>query len=258
MTLLRDIQQQVLHAMLAEQAPPLEILRGDERADAATRFAVYHHAYRARLLEALAIEYPGLALMAGRRFERLGAGYLEAHPSGHYNIRWHGAGLAAFLDYGRPWRDKPAFADMARLDWAISTVFDAADEPVMDPQALAQLAPEDWARLLLHPQYRLQILSTSYNVAAFRKAADLGEPKPKLVHYSTAQSVLIWRQEWTVRYRTLEDDELIVLEAAIGGATFSELCDRLGRFHDESAAPARMVAILQGWLASHLLRAHTV
>ncbi|HEX7815728.1 DNA-binding domain-containing protein [Dyella sp.] len=257
MSSLAQIQQHVLQAVLADTVTAPGALKGDDRATAGTRLAIYHHAYRARLREALAIEYPGLALMAGKSFATLAAGYIEAHPSGHYNIRWHGAGLAAFLDYGLPWRERPALGDMARLDWAISTVFDAVDEPALLAQDLASLAPEDWATLQLHPQDKLQILVTPYNVAAFRKAADLGQARPRLRRHRQPVSLLIWRDGMEVRYRALDTDELAVLEAAIAGANFTELCDRLGQFHGQEQAPARMVQLLQGWLAGGLLRTHT-
>ena len=116
----------------------------------------------------------------GRRFGSLLDRYVEAHPSGHYNIRWHGAGVAAFLEYGLPWRDRPALGDMARLDWAISTAFDAADEPVLAAADLAGVAADAWANLRLLPQSHLQFLSTHHNVEAFRRAADRNDQRPRL------------------------------------------------------------------------------
>ena len=233
MSSLQALQQEMLQAVLTDATPRLKALRGDERADAATRLDIYRHGYRIRLREALAVEYPGLALMAGKRFSTLLENYVEAHPSGHYNIRWHGAGLAAFLDYGLPWREKPELADMARLDWAISTVFDAPDEPVLTVPDVAAVPPTAWGELVLEPQPHLQVLSTPYNVEAFRRAAD---------------------QELTVRYRSVDGDELAVLTEAIAGKPFAELCECLVQYHGEDDAMPRMATLLHGWVDSGLLR----
>jgi len=256
MSSLQALQQKMLQAVLSEITPTLSELRGDERADAATRMDIYRHGYRVRLREALAVEYPGLALMAGRSFATLLENYLEAHPSGHYNIRWHGAGLAAFLDYGLPWRDKPAMADMARLDWAISTVFDAPDEPVLGMADMAAIPPTAWPTLVLEPQQHVQIFSTPHNVEVFRRAADQELMRPRLRRYGKTRHLLIWRHELTVRYRTMDDDELAVLTQAVAGKTFAELCECLGDAQDEGAAMTRLAQLLHDWVASGLLRGY--
>lgn len=254
MSSLQALQQEMLQAVLTDATPRLRELQGDERADAATRLDIYRHGYRIRLREALTVEYPGLALMAGKRLSTLLENYVEAHPSGHYNIRWHGAGLAAFLDYGLPWREKPELADMARLDWAISTVFDAPDEPVLTVSDVAAVPPSAWGELVLEPQPHLQILSTPYNVEAFRRAADQELMRPRLRHYSKMRHLLIWRQDLTVRYRSVDSDELAVLTDAIAGKPFASLCECLVQYHGEDEAMPRMATLLHGWADSGLLR----
>jgi hypothetical protein len=254
MSSLQALQQEMLQAVLTDTTPRLRELRGDERANATTRLDIYRHGYRIRLREALAVEYPGLSLMAGKRFSALLENYVEAHPSGHYNIRWHGAGLAAFLDYGLPWREKPELADMARLDWAISTVFDASDEPTLAVSDVAAVPPSAWGELVLEPQPHLQILSTPYNVEAFRRAADQELMRPRLRRYSKMRHLLIWRQELTVRYRSMDGDELAVLTDAIAGKPFAALCESLAQHHGEDEAMSRMATLLHGWVDSGLLR----
>ena len=160
MSHLQALQQHMLQAVLADKLPQPRELDNDRRADAARRLAIYRNGYRVRLRDALATEFPGLGTLVGRRFSTLLDSYVEAHPSGHYNIRWHGAGVAAFLEYGLPWRNKPELAEMARLDWAISTSFDAPDEPVLAAADLADVPADAWANLRLSPQSHLQIIST--------------------------------------------------------------------------------------------------
>jgi hypothetical protein len=254
MSSLQATQQQILQAVLAEKVLPLTAIRGDEIADADARLAVYRHGYRIRLHDALKVEFAGLQCMAGRQFDALLNKYVEAHPSGHYNIRWHGAGLGAFLDYAAPWRNKPQLAEMARLDWAISTAFDAANESSKSMADLSEVPPDAWARLQLSLQHNLQVIACSHNTDAFRRAADRGDTRPRLRHFAEPRQILVWRKAMTVHYRLLEDDEWQVLGAAIRGESFASLCEQLAHYHGEEAAMPRMVTLLQDWLESGLIR----
>lgn len=253
MSNLQALQQHLLQAVLADRPPKLPELRADARADAASRLAIYRNGYRIRLRDALATEFPGLAMMAGRRFGNLLESYVEAHPSGHYNIRWHGAGLAAFLEYTLPWRDKPELAEMARLDWAISTAFDAADEPALATTDLADVPADAWADLRLRPLTHLQVLSTRHNVESFRRAADRSDSRPHRRRHDKPRHLLVWRQSLTVRYRQVEADERSALAGAANGESFASLCERLAEYHDPAIAMPRMTGLLQQWLGSGLI-----
>lgn len=253
MSSLQAIQQQMLQAVLADKAPPPQVIRGDDIADAGSRLAVYRQGYRIRLRDALRNEFAGLQCMVGQRFDALLDRYVDAHPSEHYNIRWYGSGLAAFLDYARPWRDKPQSAEMARLDWAISTAFDAANESSVSVEDLSAIPPDAWAQLRLSPLKNLHVLACTHNSDAFRRAADQGAKRPRLQRFAQPYQIAVWRQAMTVRYRRLDDDEWQVLSAAIRGESFASLCERLAEYHDESAAMSRMVALLKAWLEAGLI-----
>ena len=253
MSELRALQQQMQQAVLADKPRVPHDWRGDELASPFDRLNVYRRGYRIRLHDALAAEFPGLALMSGKRFEHLLASYVEAHPSGHYNIRWHGAGLAAFLDYGLPWSKQPALADMARLDWAISTAFDAADEAVIAPGHLAELPGDAWVNLRLRTPGHLQLLPHECNIDAFRRAADRGAARPHLRRYARRRHLLVWRQALAVRYRPVDEDERLALTALIHGETFSQLCERLAERHGPATAMRRAAQLLHCWLDDGLI-----
>lgn len=254
MSFLQTLQQQMLQAVLAEKAPALPIIRHDSIADVDSRLAVYRHGYRVRLRDALKSEFIGLRDMAGKRFDILLDKYVAAHPSEHYNIRWYGAGLAAFLDYAHPWREKPQLGEMARLDWAISVAFDSSDEPSASVADLSAIAPDTWPGLQLSLQRNLHVLTCRCNIAAFRRAADRGDKRPHLRRFEQPRQLLVWRKDTTVHYRQLEDDEWQVLSAAIQGEPFAALCERLAHLHAASTALPRMVTLLQGWLGAGLIR----
>lgn len=253
MSSLQSIQQQMLQAVLADRAAKLRAIRSDEIAGAEDRLSVYHHGYRVRLHDALKNEFTGLQCMAGRRFHALLDSYVKVHPSEHYNIRWYGADLPSFLDETQPWCDKPQLAEIAYVDWAISTAFDAEDERSIGMGDLSAVPPNAWANLRLSMQKHLRVLTVSHNVGAFRRAADAGAKRPRLRRFTRARQILVWRKETTVHYRTLDRDEWHVLSAALEGDTFAAMCGWLANHHDEAAAMSRMVLLLQRWLEAGLI-----
>jgi hypothetical protein len=253
MSHLRALQQQMQQAVLADRSHVPQDWPGNDLVHASQRIDVYRRGYRIRLHDALATEFPGLQLMAGKRFKQLLAGYIEAHPSVHYNIRWHGAGLAAFLDFGLPWSEEPALADIARLDWAISTAFDATDEAPISPADLAELPGEAWVALRLRMPGHLQLLSCEANIDAFRRAADRGGPRPHLRRYTQRRHLLVWREGLEVRYRRIGGDELVAMSALVHGEAFSQLCERLADRHGPATAMPRAARFLHHWVESGLI-----
>lgn len=254
MSSLQAIQQQLQDAVMAGKTPSIRSIRSDDIADVATRLRIYQQGYRIRLRDALRNEFTGLHQLAGRQFDVILDKYIDAHPSEHYNIRYYGAGVAAFLDYARPWRHKPQLADMARLDWAISTAFDAPDEPSIGMTDLSTLAPQAWATLTLSLQENLHIVPATFNLDAFRRAVDNGQPRPHLRRFANARQIMVWRKRTTVHYRKLDNDEWQVLDAAMRDEPFAALCEKLAAHHGEAAAMPRMVMLLQAWLESGLIR----
>ncbi|RDS79452.1 DUF2063 domain-containing protein [Dyella monticola] len=252
MSALQQLQQQMLQAVMggATQAHMIEV-RGDVVADAQSRLDIYRHGYRVRLRDALANEFVGLQSIAGRRFRALLDAYIDTHPSEHYNIRWYGSRLATFLDNTH--RQTPQLAEMARLDWAISTAFDAANETHLSAGELAAVPPHAWADLRLSLLRDLQVLPCTCNVDAFRRAADNGSERPHLRRYAAPRHMLVWRLDTQVHYRRLEEDEWQVLSAAQHGAPFAQLCATLAARHGETVALPRMVALLQAWLSAGLV-----
>lgn len=221
----------------------------DARASAQRRLGVYVHAYRARLREVLAKDYPGLRALAGEdAFDAIAHDYVAATPSHHPNARWYGARLAAFLREDPCWNAHPQFSEMAALDWAFGLAFDAADARCVTFDELAAVAPQDWPtlRFALHPA--LQRLSFGHNVAAIRRALDRGEALPVLERFDAPQPHAVWRSELAVRHRRLSDEEAALLADVAGGARFGDLCEALAAAHAPDAVALRAATLLRTWV----------
>ncbi|HXV11317.1 MAG TPA: DNA-binding domain-containing protein [Burkholderiales bacterium] len=223
---------------------------GTARVSAACRLAIYSGAYRARLVEALGKDYPGLRALAGQpRFERLANEYIAACPSSFPNLRWYGGELAAFLGASGH-RRAAALAEMAAFEWQLGLAFDAADAAPLTTDDIAGVPPEEWPRMRFRTHPSVRRLSLRYNVPAIRSASEDGAPLPRLERGSAPIAWLIWRQDLTARFRSLEGDEARAFDALMRGADFGEICAELG----DSAEPAlRAAALLKGWTADGLL-----
>lgn len=190
------------------------------------RLAIYRHAYRARLAGALRLNHPMLAKLIGpQAFDRIAQDYAQAHPSRDFSIRWHGADLGAMLP------DGPR-ADLARMEWALATAFDAADAPALDKDGLARVPVDEWPELLiaLHPS--LQVVSMGWGVEAqweaLRDEIAL-PPQPD----ANAHALLAWRRQLEVRWRIASVEEGRALLALGARGTLQRACETLG---EEDAA----------------------
>lgn len=252
-------QQQQLAAAIRDGADASGLLAGDF----ATGLAVYRHAYRARLAEALADNYTVLARALGDEgFDALAQAYVAAHPSRHPSIRWFGHELAGFMAAAdEDLVPHAGLVDIARMDWALRAAFDAAEAELLEAAALAALGPDDWAALVLrlHPSVQRVPLTHAVEPAwrLLREwAPEAGDEQPELPEPVPHEHVLLaWRQQGETRWRSLEPLEAALLAAVAEAASFAQLCERAAaELGDAEAAAPAVIGALQRWLADGLLR----
>ena len=249
MSALAELQRQFQECILDEDPAILGALESGFGIDAATRVDVYSQAYRLRLTEALASNFPRLHDWVGpQRFFAICGRYIATHPSHFRSIRWVGAELAACLELSCP--EEPWLSDLAQWEWALAAAFDAA---ALGESDLAILAPENWPslRFEFHPSARILRLAT--NAPALFKALldDEAAPVPSTLHAPRAW--LLWRQALTTRYRSLDHAEDAALAAALSGASFEDVCDALcGKLAHEEV-PLRAAGLLKAWIADGLI-----
>ena len=144
---------------------------GTERVPIATRLGIYGDGYCARLIEALQANFPVLTELLGEAdFEKLATAYVRSHDSPFFSIRYYGNALADFLASHSEYADAPVLAELARWEWAMTEVFDAADADSIGVADLASVAPDEWAelRFVFHPSARR--LTLAWNAPQIWKA----------------------------------------------------------------------------------------
>jgi hypothetical protein len=240
------------------------LLRGDDavaarvvgtaRVPVATRLGIYAGAYRSRLAEALASNYPVLARLLGESdFGALASEYIAAHDSPFYSIRYYGDGLARFLATREDYAAAPVLAELAQWEWAQTSVFDAADAPPLAADALARIPPAHWAQLRFRWHPSVQRLTLWWNVPQLWQALSEDRERPEMSLAATPMEWLLWRENLTSYFRSLPKTEASVLDAARSGWPFGELCTLLCEELGDGAAPAQAAMLLRGWIGSGLI-----
>lgn len=247
------------------------VLNGDERLlehiaspsgadDPKRRAEIYSEAYRLRLREALASNYPRLEQLIGSAaFVLLADAYIDTHVSHHRSIRWYGEHLAALLARKHP--HQPWLQELAQWEWALASAFDAADAAPISIEHVQHLAPDAWPsiRLQFHPSLRRLRLHT--NAPLLFKALSDDLPVPQ-AGATDPTDWLLWRRHLTAHYRSMSPAEAEGLRTMHEGGTFAEMCTKLCDWHSPDDAAVQAAQLFRMWLddglvCKVLLAAHT-
>ncbi|MFI5007824.1 MAG: putative DNA-binding domain-containing protein [Solirubrobacterales bacterium] len=167
----RWMHEVVVYPGTVEEAPAErieDVILPSATLTAAERIEIYHAMYPLRMGEALASDYPALHHYLGDgAFGELVRVYVQAHPSRGYTLNRLGDHLPEFVKTA-PGLRRPEFChDLARLELAISEVFDAPETPPLSEAAIAAVPPEAWERAVLTPVAAFRLLSFRYPVNAY-------------------------------------------------------------------------------------------
>src|SRR3990167_6272641 len=139
-----DLQNKFQSYLLDSNPEFKSYINGTQKVPAETRLAIYENAYRLRLIDALAANYPVLNKCLGcGQFNELGESYIKVYPSTYRSIRWFGDKLVLFLTENMPYSDMPYLAELAQFEWTLSLVFDTSDSPVLKIDDVSAIKPEN-------------------------------------------------------------------------------------------------------------------
>ena len=189
------------------------------------RVEIYADMYFTRLHEVLADEFRATRSLCGADvFEKLVRAYLREQPSRHYSLNPLGRKLPEFL--AGPYRvpKKALLADVARLENAISAVFDAHEVSALTPEDVARVAPESWPNARMHFIDALALHAFDHKANAVVRALRQDEPLPSLTKSRTF--TVVWRKDWTVWRLDVSEPMFAILSALRAGQLFSEALDR--------------------------------
>ena len=250
LTLQRQFQEHLLRG-----SPAIERAVCDSaRVPVKTRLGIYRGAYPSRLAEALEANYPALAaLLCEEDFARLAHRYIASHDSPFFSIRYYGDALAQFLASEADYAAAPLLAELARWEWTMTLVFDAADAAPLTHADLERIAPQDWAQLRFGWHPSVHRLCLEWNAPQTWQALIAGSERPAASLTDPPTEWLLWRQGLTSYYRSLPGHEARVLDAAREGWPFGELCTVLCEAVGDAEAPLAAATFLRTWVAAGLI-----
>jgi len=209
------------------------------------RLAVYHSAYRARLVECLADDYPAVQYALGyEAFVELGEAYVAAHPSRSPNLNAYGRHMPAFV-LSRGGTSSEFLHDLAVLEWTIVETIHAAPSGAVDVESLSRVAAERWGDLRFEPNTTLRVLVSRYPVNRFFQAFREDRSPPIPVAEPTVTAV--YRRGWAVWRMDVRPALRSLLDALLAGAT---LGDALAEVASEIDSEADVMHAFRDWVSA--------
>ncbi len=244
---LEPLQKDLFSWLLHEDDVIKSQVVASEHANINDRLKIYSNAYRFRLIDALSDTFPSVhTLMGDEAFYEMSLAYIDAHPSGHFSLRYFGDQLSDFLqEYAN---DAPVLAEMASFEWMLRHSFDSADIEAVSMQALQEIPPESWGevRFRFHPS--VTRMNLDWNTPQLWAAID--EEADPIAPLQQDQPIpwVLSRKQLLTYYRSLDVDEAWALDQALEGIPFAELCEGVCEWIDEQHAPARVAGFVAQWI----------
>ena len=151
---------------------------------------IYSDAYTARLARSARGELSRDREAAGRDGFRASSRteYIASHDSRFFSIRYYGHALAQFLATEPRYRPVPFLADLARWEWMMAEVFDAADADPIDRWRRRKASRRRNGRSMrftFHPSVR--VLALAWNAPQMWKALMDDAERPRAARVAGAR-----------------------------------------------------------------------
>lgn len=247
---LAELQQAFQYRVLKGQTGIESQVSGAGSFNAEARLGIYENAFVGRLIEALSDTYPALRDALGQcAFAELTQAFIARTPPSHFSVRYFGSDLSTFMATRFAGDEARGLKDLARLEWSLGEVFDAADAETLAPADLAAHAPETWGALHFRFTPALRTLILQSNAIQWWRATTQGAFRPARWRLAEQVTWAVWRMELKTYFRSLKTEEAWAVDALMRGETFASLCDGLAQFGSEADAPTRAALMLHRWMS---------
>jgi len=249
-------------AILSDEAQaeiPAELARGvvlpSKTLSALERLDIYRNMHVPRMEEALAIDYPALKRFLGaEEFTRLAARYVAAYPSRSYTLNRLGDHLPEFLATQNDLSKRDFCVDLARLEYALTMVFDANESGRLTPEAVQAVPPDAWESARLKPIEALRLLAFDYPVSRYVGAVDDENRFPRIVRKKTW--VVAYRRDYQVHRMDLREQAYELLSSLASGRTMGEaIAGVLTRKRRPAMKQSQLFEWFRDWMAEGLFEA---
>jgi hypothetical protein len=212
---------------------------------------IYHNAYRVQLVECLKHTFEKTFLWIGEdAFINAARVHIERTPPSGWTLGAYGVGFDQTLADLYP--HDAEIPELAWLDWALSRTFEGADAATVAADTLAEI---DWDQAILHLIPSIRTGQARSNAGAIWSALEAQDTPPVATLLPTSGTMLVWRQDFTPCFRTIETIEQRALKIVGSGSSFNALCMILIEQLGEEAGIAHAGSMLAEWIDHGLILA---
>jgi hypothetical protein len=214
----------------------------------AERIGVYHGMYLLRMAEALENDYPAVAHFLGDdSFRGLVSAYVQAHPSTAYTLNRLGDRFPEFIRGAKGIRRKGFVHDLARLEQAVTQVFDAPESPAWPAEEIARIPEASWPGAVLRPISAFRLAAFRYPVNAyFQSVKDDNHDHPEVRRQPTW--IAVYRKRYEVWRLDLSRSAFTFLRALTKGRPFGRAVAESARSLQGDAG-GQLFRWLRDWVA---------
>lgn len=216
------------------------------------RLAIYHNAYRVRLIDVLSDTFEHTAAYLGDDwFHRLASVYVQSHHSTHNNIGLYGRAFPGFL--AEQLADDKEVSELALVDWKLRRAFDGADSATLTRDHLEQLAMAESDTVRLQPVPTLSVSTQHFNTLEIWHAIDQDERPPLVEPLDHPVDILIWRKGHSPHFRSLSKIESAAIACVRSGFTLDAIGAALEKAFPDADVATEFGVMLLRWLDDQLL-----
>ncbi len=216
------------------------------------RLAIYHNAYRVRLVDVLLDTFEHTSIYLGDEwFRQLATEYVQSHHSTQTNIGLYGQGFPEFLAVKLA--NDREIAELALLDWSLRRAFDGGDSDVLTQNDLQQLAGEAGGDMRLQPVPTLTVITQHFNTLDLWHAINTEQRPPEVERLQEPLDVLIWRKGHSPHFRSLSKLESASLAGVCSGRTLDEIGAALAQEFPDDDIATGFGLMLQRWLDDEII-----
>lgn len=252
MPALHDELSDFARAIVRGEEPSLQIATGYPHYSVDVALGVYRNNYRGNLHDTLAGAYPVIEQLVGNPFFRLlTRQYIGQHLSIGGNLHHYGAEMAGFVAIFEPAQGLAYLPDVAALEWACHCAYFADDAAMPDIgltfiNKLAQVPPEHYPDLILHPHPSCHLVRSRYPIAAIWHAHQLGADSDFYIDLDSGPSnALVSRKDDAVLVSELTDAGATWLQAIRAGTRLGAATAATQRFYPDFDLQAALLHLVE-------------
>lgn len=217
------------------------------------RLAIYHNAYRVRLIDVLLDTFEHTAVYLGDDwFEQLARDYVQNHHSVHNNIGQYGEAFPAYLATQLP--NDLEVAELAHMDWTLRRAFDGADSSVMTQAHLQQIANGQRTLERLQAVATLSLSTQRFNTLDIWQAINQEEEQaPAVKKLAEPVTLMVWRKGHSPHFQSLPSVEAAAVARLLDGTTLEAIGEVIAQAQPEADAANELGLMLHRWIDEQML-----